>query len=110
MDRQRNGEKIMNIEIVEFYPFQRDDKRGKMKGSLHIYIVDDDIDLRGVYVIKNRDNWFFGLPQQKGVDNETKQPVRYPVFSYMTREKNDKLRDAIIEKGKEYIIKNFLRN
>lgn len=97
----------MNIEVVEFYPIEKDDKKQSLKGSLHVYLIDLGLDLRGIFVLKKKDTWVFRLPYRKGIDSDTKQPVTYPIFSFMKPEMNKELMKAIREKGKEYIIDNL---
>jgi len=99
----------MDIEIVEFYAMERNDEKQILKGSLHVYLPKIDADLRGVIVRKKKDSWFFGLPTLFGIDPDTGEKVRFPVFTFVSREKTDELKKLIIEKGKEYIIKNILK-
>lgn len=97
----------MNIEIVEFYSIEKDDNREILKGTLHVYLVDLGIDLRGIYVQKRKNYWRFDLPSRSGVDQETKQLVRYPCFSFMDKKKTDQLLSLIRELGREYILKQL---
>lgn len=94
----------MEIEIVEFYPDL--DKKPLFKnliGSMHVYIIEDKIDLRGVRVFLNRNGLYFKMPCLVGLDEETKKKVLYPLFSYQDREKDKKLREQIKIKGTKYI-------
>ena len=93
----------MNIEIVEFYPLERDDKKQTLKGSLHVYLIDLGVDLRGVFVNKKKNSWFLSPPHMFGKDPETGEKVRFPVFSYVNQEKEKELKKGIREKGREYI-------
>ncbi len=98
----------MNIEIVEFYLWEIDDKKGILLGSLHVYLEDIKAHLRGVLVKKRKNSWYFGLPCKfEGKTNGTSKDkrARYPVFSYEDREKTLELRNLIIEMGKDYIMK-----
>ncbi len=99
----------MDIEVVEFYTTERDDKKQFLKGSLHVYLIDIETDLRGVFVQKRKDTWFFGLPVLYGFDQEAGQKVRFPVFNFVNQDKNGNLKKVIMEKGKEYIINNVLQ-
>ncbi len=98
----------MKIEIVEFYLMGRNDEKQQLKGTLHIYLCDHDIDLRGISVTKRKDIWFFGMPSRNGIDPDTEKNVQYPIFSFTNREKSKQLLDEIIQKGKEYILRNVL--
>lgn len=99
----------MEIEIVEFYEYKRDDKKQFLAGTLHVYIVDLEIDLRGVSVFKKKNFWFFKAAHLCGIDPETKAKVKYPAFIFANQKKNEELSNLIREKGKEYIIKNVLK-
>ena len=98
----------MKIEIVEFYPLI--DKPRKLHGSMHIYLIDYQMDIRGVHVKTNGDSWWFRLPYRVGYDPETKKEITYPIVTFTDNEKNKLLIKAIITQGKEYIIKNFIKN
>lgn len=99
----------MKLEVVEFYPMERDDEKQILKGSLHVYLPDMDVDLRGVMVRKRKNSWFFGLPTLLGIDPDTGKKVRFPVFAFVNREKTDELRSLIREKGKEYVMNHVLK-
>lgn len=94
----------MDIEIVEFYEMHRVDEKRILQGSLHIYLIDLDVDLRGIMVRKRNDSWFFGLPSLFGIDPDTKKKVKFPIFSFADRKKTDEMKKLIIKKGKEYIV------
>jgi len=102
----------MDIEVVEFYPHQeKPEGNGSFAGSLHVYIIDHNIDLRGIYVSydKERKNqWRFTLPTLLGLDQETKEKVRFPAFQYADKKKTLQLMKQIRYRGKPYIQKNFL--
>ena len=96
----------MQIEIVEFYPDEI--KSNFLKGSMHVYIVEEKIDLRGWMVIKNKETWLFHLPSKVGKDPETSKLIRYPTFAYNDPEKAKNLFELVRVKGIEYITKFFL--
>lgn len=98
----------MKIEIVEFYPFlNKDNTRQINKGTLHIYVIDWKLDIRGVRVEKQNNQWRFYLPVLYGLDPETKQKVKYPIFSFTDREVQRKLISDMRDMGKTYIMQNF---
>lgn len=99
----------MNIEIVDFFEEYRDNERDILRGTLHAYLCDLKVDLRGIFVSKRRNSWFIGLPMRTGKDHETGEPVRYPVFSFMDRAKTAELLSQMREKGKIYIEQNVLK-
>lgn len=99
----------MDVEIVEFYPITKEE--GRFAGSLHVYIIDLHIDLRGIYVTfdqKRETKWKFTFPWIKTVDFETKEEVKFPVIQFSDRKKNFALMKQIRYRGKPYIQKNFL--
>jgi hypothetical protein len=97
----------MKIEIVEFYTFEKDDKKKFLSGSLHIYLIDFHMDIRGIYVTKEKGKWFFKFPDKKEIDPCTKKIVRFPVFSFTEFSKMQEYKKLVIKLGKEYIIEKF---
>jgi hypothetical protein len=93
----------MNIEVVEFYVVDTSEDNEILSGTLHVYLIDYDIDLRGIFVSKKKNYWHFTLPYKKAVDGETGAILRYPIFSFANLEKNKDLFTAIRTKGREYI-------
>ena len=97
----------MQIEIIEFYPIEQNDNKQLLTGTMHVYLIDHEIDLRGVYVSKKKDYWQFSLPFRKGIDAETGQEVHYPVFTFRDREKQKALIASIREQGRLFIETKF---
>lgn len=97
----------MKIEIVEFYPLGKIGK--KFKGTMHVYLIDTEQDIRGITVFKDGKRWWFRLPHHCQYDNETKQIVWFPIISFTNIDKNKELFNLIILKGKQYIINNFMK-
>ena len=58
----------MNIEIKNFYPVERRDAKGFLKGSLHIDIklADVELNIRGILVSRQNGKWFFRTPFKTG--------------------------------------------
>jgi hypothetical protein len=99
----------MDVEIVEFYPFKKDGN--SFSGSLHVYIIDLKLDLRGVFVSYNPSKpkkWRFSLPSKKVTDFDTKEVHRYPVINFTDRDINLNLLHQIRYRGKAYIQEKFL--
>lgn len=93
----------MKIEIVEFYtsPHQKFDC---IRGTLHVYLCDEGIDLRGIVVDKNeKGKWRFIMPYQWGKDPETGKSVRYPLINFTLRRKNQDLIQEIQKLAPKYI-------
>lgn len=97
----------MEIEVEEFYPIEVNKEKGTLRGTLHVYLTEEDIDIRGIYVKKEKKHWFFGMPQAIGKDHETGERVRYPTFHFTGQKKHKELIGLLREKGKAYI-ENFL--
>jgi hypothetical protein len=93
----------MEIEIVEFYETFRDQEKRQLKGTLHVYLIDLNADLRGVRICKEKKKWFVNLPSGWATDEETKERIQYPYFSFMDREKTVALRNLIREKGIPFV-------
>ena len=88
----------MKIEIVEAYPIVlAGQNKKKTAFSLHVYIIDFDIDLRGIYAIKYKDSYIIKMPYRNSVDSETKERVSYPVFKFMNQETMNKFLELIKE-------------
>lgn len=100
----------MEVNVINFYCKERDDAKRVLVGSLHAFIVDLGIHLRGIMVKKVNNNWFFSLPQGLGVDLKTNKKVRFPIVAFSDQKETANLRKAISQKGKDYIIKNVLCN
>ena len=92
----------MDIEVVEFYASHRDDKKQILHGTLHVYLIDLQIDVRGVKVMKDKNSWRFNLPNAKAVDEEGNN-VWYPLISFTDRAKNTTLLSQIRSKGREFV-------
>ncbi|SRR5258706_8862042 len=100
----------MEIEIVKFYPFERNDELKTLKGTLHIFLPDIGIHVRGIRVIREKNKWRFTLPRGYGIDQETKKTVSYPIFRFAQDKKKSALESEIYPCGIEYILKNLYAN
>ena len=98
----------MNIEILEFYPLEKNDEKQTLTGTIRIRLIDFEIEILGIYVSKQQDRWYFNLPSRKGTHHETGAPVRYPNFVFTDRDKHRQFIDAIREKGKTFIERRLL--
>lgn len=97
----------MDIEIVEFYPTQKDSKQRIIKGTMHIYLIPYEIDIRGILCSCNGKSWWFQMPFSSQWDNVEKKIMRFPIFSFSNKEKYEEIITFLKTKGKDYIIKNF---
>ena len=93
----------MDIEVVEFYIDKEDKSKHQIVGSLHIYFTNFDMDLRGIFVKKTKNRWFFALPFKWSLDPSTQKKMKYPVFNFTQPEKNADLMKEIRKKAVPYI-------
>lgn len=93
----------MNIEIVEFYPITQDRKMTKMSGTLHVYLIDWEMDIRGIYVKKNGKKWIIIMPHQKAFDPKTQKIERYPIISFSDPKKYKEIMENIRKLAVTYI-------
>lgn len=92
----------MNIEIIEFYPSS--DKKRKEIGSLHIYLPDLKLDIRGISVFKNAKHWFFQIPYRFGEEfTEEGRQVQYPIVCFNSPDMEKDFRATVIEKGRAFV-------
>lgn len=98
----------MKIEIITFYPHERDDQKDVLTGTLHIRFPLLEIDIRGIRVLKKKKKLIFFMPYQKAYDIKTKNIVRYPVFSFSDISINKEFTRQIFTKCEEYINNNVL--
>lgn len=93
----------MNVEILEFYPLERNEDRGILTGTLRVKLPDIGIELLGIYVSKQKNYWYFTLPGRMATHHETGETIRYPFIAFEDREKQRDLITAIREKGRAFI-------
>mgnify|MGYP001583009335 CR=1 FL=1 len=90
----------MNIEIMEFYPIHRDNKR--YTGTIRLRLVDIGIQILGIHVIRTKERWYFNIPFKTGTD-ELGNLVQYPVLSFEDKEFQRDLIRSIQEKAPAFI-------
>lgn len=97
----------MEIEIIEAYEI-RFKEGDKPKGwSLHIYLPEWEMDVRGIILKKYGGGWFMQMPFLTNYDKEEKKPVRFPLISFLERDKTKDLNQKIKEKAVEYVEKKL---
>lgn len=87
----------MKIEIVEFYALKK--KNNTYRGTLHVYLPEKSIDLRGIDVFQKKQYIHLQLPFKLGVDKETKKECKYPVVAFVdvdTKDFMSQLREVAI--------------
>jgi hypothetical protein len=96
---KNQGNLNMKIEVVEFYPMQKPEK--DWIGTMHIYIIDLDLDIRGIHVLQKKDRYIFRMPSKFSMENEKKQ--WFPVISFTNPKKNTLLFQELRKKGTEFM-------
>lgn len=76
----------MKIEFVEFYPYASK-RENVIHGSLHLYIIDWKLDIRGVYVRIIDKRFWFRLPHLSSIDAQTGNYVGFPVISFDAKDR-----------------------
>jgi hypothetical protein len=97
----------MKFEFVEFYPVVGIQKRKNLIGTVHIYIIECEMDIRGISVIKKGNQIFFQLPYSKGIDNETNKEIWYPMIIFTNETKQKEMIDFLRKKVKPEILKRI---
>jgi hypothetical protein len=93
----------MKIELVEIYKEKALNK--KFIGTAHIYLIDYDIDIRGIGVFRKKNGYFCRLADRFALDPKTNEKVRYPVFRFTNPEKQQLLMQAICKEVDAYLSK-----
>ena len=93
----------MNVEILEFYPIERNEERDLLTGTLRVKLPDIGIHILGIYVSKRKDYWNFSLPYRSGIDHKTGEKIKYPIIVFEDREQHRSLIEAIRKKGLVFI-------
>lgn len=93
----------MEIEVIEFYPMERDEEREILTGTLRVKLPDIGIHILGIYVSKRKESWIFSLPGRSGVHHKTGEKCRYPYVVFDEREKQNALIASLREKGRAFI-------
>jgi hypothetical protein len=72
----------MKFELVEFYPAHKSHRNKSFLGSVHIYVIDFELDIRGILVFKRGKKPFFQKPYSVALDAETGERVRFPLVGW----------------------------
>lgn len=96
----------MKFELVEFYPVT-DQNRGKKKknmlGTVHIYVIDIQLDIRGIRVVRKGKDVFFCIPHVFDLDHETGEKIRYPIFRWTDQKTHDEMMNFLNTEVKSLI-------
>jgi hypothetical protein len=95
------------IEIIEFFPFQKDNSKNSFTGTIKATISSIGIDILGISVFKRDNFWFFRMPSKSSFDSTQKKTVHYPTVSFTNREVQKTFIDELRHKGKDFIEKRI---
>jgi hypothetical protein len=101
----------MKIEFVEFYPYNPEisiKKNKNILGTVHIYLIEEEMDIRGILVSKAGKGIYFHLPHYTAIDEETRKPVRYPHIRFTNDSKHKSLMDFLHNEVKTIIRERLL--
>lgn len=76
---QKAAEKKPLIEVVGIYPEKF------LKGvvaTYHIYLINEQMDIRGGKIYQKKSKFFVQLPQGRGTCEETDKLITFPVISF----------------------------
>lgn len=100
----------MKIEFVEFYPYKPKVPNKHQKnnlGTVHIYLIEEELDIRGIMAMKAGKGIFFNLPHYVAIDEETGKPVRYPHIRFTNESKHKDLMDFLHNEVKPIVRKRI---
>jgi hypothetical protein len=99
----------MEVELIDFFPPKKIIKG--MWGYLHVYLIDYDLDIRGIEVRKiNKGGVTVWMPLKEGQRFDTGQKVLYTTVQFANKLKNTALREAIKLKIPEFMKEWFSKN
>lgn len=102
----------MKIELVEFYPYNPKFAIKHHKntlGTIHIYLIEEEMDIRGILVCKAGKGIFFNLPHYTAIDEETGKPVRYPHIRFTNDSKHKALMDFLHNEVKPIVRERMVK-
>lgn len=97
----------MKFEFVEFYKFPDTTKNKSCKGTVHLYFVDQKMDVRGIMVSLNGKSMYFMMPHMYTFDLETNKKVRYPVISWVDEKAYKEIFDFLQKEVKPIILERL---
>tara|TARA_R110000868_G_scaffold61144_1_gene185938 strand:- start:501 stop:860 length:360 start_codon:yes stop_codon:yes gene_type:complete len=100
--------KVNNVEVIAFYPLVLPPKRNHfLYGSLHIYLPELDVDLRGVIIFSNGKTTTVIMPFKPYFEHGSAIKKSFPIFSFSNREHYADLKKLIAEEAKNYLLENI---
>ncbi len=94
----------MKFELVDFYPM-KNDKFKQTVGTIHLYIIDCELDIRGILVNVRGKSMGFKFPYFKTQDLETGQIIKYPHINWTNEKTQKQMMEFLHQKVKPKIWK-----
>lgn len=88
-------QKKPRFEFVEFYKAKKNPKFKSFLGTLHIYFIDCQMDIRGISVTRNGKRLFYILPHFSSFDEELQKNVKYPILRFTNEDDQKELIDFL---------------
>jgi hypothetical protein len=99
----------MKFEFVEFYLWNKKTKSKTIVGTVHIYVIDCELDIRGIRVFKSTRGVLFLPPYEICKDHEDvtggQKMVRYPIVSWTNEKTQKEMIKFLNEEVKPIILK-----
>lgn len=95
--KKRDNKGTMKIEIINMYFSKEDLERDLFEGTAHIFLVDFNMNLRGVYFKKRKDFWYVALPTLAYTHGDSKKKMKCPFLSFDDKEQNKRFQNTIKE-------------
>jgi hypothetical protein len=101
----------MNVKVIDFFPLSKQPHKGRTCGTMHVYLVDLELDICGVYVCFTNTSGasYIRMPSSVRIDPETGKNVRYPILAFTDQQKNKELTEAVQAKAHGYIKHNLIK-
>lgn len=96
----------MKFELVEFYPI-KDSKFRRTVGTVHIYAIDCELDIRGILVTKQGNAIYFNFPHYNAKDQETNENVRYPHIRWTNDKTHKEMLDFLHREVKPLVLESL---
>jgi len=95
----------MNVELIGVYPIAFNKKA--FIGTMHIFLVEEKLDVRGIFVTKSKNKFFVDMPHMTQYDHEEKKFVNFPIFQFFDNAKHKLLVSILRQKALDYFKENW---
>ena len=94
----------MKFEFVEFYETTDDKLPKNFVGTVHIYAIDCELDIRGIRVTLHGKGMFFNFPHFKAIEEDTGKPIMYPLIRWTNEKTHKEMLDFLHNEVKPLIL------